>query len=873
MINSFSELVDTLGNYSILEYLDKMGIQHNKNKLICLNPDHKEKTPSMSIKDIGSHGTDKPYVHCFACHFSGDIFKLHSLSLGLDCSNSQDFVDIVKDLADKLEINYNMEPPTPEELKRQSFYRVYSYLFNKLRSVFDKNTPEDIKGYCKERGWASDVDFLPLGVGWLTETDLEETLAAFPSEVDSSFSNEDDFWRLKALFGKGIDKCLVTTYFDQRKRPVGFALRNVAWTEDSSIKKWRNTDGLVPIFDKRSLLYNLPEAKSYLKQASEKVFVFEGQSSCLTSYLNGFGGAVGLGTSICTEEQAYLLKTLNATKYILCLDPDNAGQKGTAHFIKTFSTILGGHRIYVKNYSPLGGLDPDEFIRENSFTEFDEKEDVPAFSWLYEYLTEEKDLRDVLSDLIYLISTFKHAIEREDFCKQLSLSTGYTLQTLLDEVNTIINAKENHYKDKVRDLAGEVFSQIKKDPDSAIRYLDDLRDKVEIVQGEKGNTTATSAYFLDQIMKFQGEAESFEEGFPGFRLPLLPGLQDAINNDWSKGKMLCVGGEENAGKSSLSCFFCYNLALPEAENDIKVMYMTIDDSVPELLPKYIAMAGRHQTRGYNGWENGFPLEINHITRPKYWAKHLRDINPKLEEDMIHAYRVGHNFIKDLVKQERLLLFGVPDCLDLNDFERAIARVRKEDPDTNIFAYLDNIHKLPLIGDARLGFKDISNRMKTLSIKYNIATGGTLEYNSDSSKRQGDMRPTNASLAESRAFKYDASFILHVYNHRHVYGDQSNWYHEVPKLGLPGINKFPVIEAIIGKNKISGDKSTHALLFHPASSWFEEVDLGQIAAVVESRDISAKEGGKPTIRGTSLSDVGPVVSRPSLAQGWGLEEDE
>ena len=54
-------------------------------------------------------------------------------------------------------------------------------------------------------------------------------------------------------------------------------------------------------------------------------------------------------------------------------------------------------------------------------------------------------------------------------------------------------------------------------------------------------------------------------------------------------------GEENAGKSSFSSFTCYNLALPEAENNLHVLYMTIDDSVPELFPKFVAMAGRHRT--------------------------------------------------------------------------------------------------------------------------------------------------------------------------------------------------------------------------------------------------------------------------------------
>jgi hypothetical protein len=289
--------------------------------------------------------------------------------------------------------------------------------------------------------------------------------------------------------------------------------------------------------------------------------------------------------------------------------------------------------------------------------------------------------------------------------------------------------------------------------------------------------------------------------------------------------------------------------------------MTIDDSVPELFPKFVAMAGRHRTRGYRGYADGFPLEINHIVRPKYWGKILRDIDPQLEQDMLYAYKVGYQEIMKMAREERLVLFGIPHAQNLEDFERAIASFRKKYPSDNIFAYLDNIHKLPLgNADARLAFKDISNRVKMASVRHNIAIGGTLEYNSDSNKRQKDQRPTNSSLAESRAFRYDASAIVHVYNHKHVFGDKSNWYHETKSVSRPGVvQKFPVIEAIIGKNKISGDKDTHCFLFHPTSSWFEEVDTYEIAQVVNARDQADDKNNKDYAKKEDV-DV------------WALEDD-
>ena len=230
--------------------------------------------------------------------------------------------------------------------------------------------------------------------------------------------------------------------------------------------------------------------------------------------------------------------------------------------------------------------------------------------------------------------------------------------------------------------------------------------------------------------------------------------------------------------------------------------------------------------------------------------------------MLYAYKVGYQEIMKMAREERLVLFGIPHAQNLEDFERAIASFRKKYPSDNIFAYLDNIHKLPLgNADARLAFKDISNRVKMASVRHNIAIGGTLEYNSDSNKRQKDQRPTNSSLAESRAFRYDASAIVHVYNHKHVFGDKSNWYHETKSVSRPGvIQKFPVIEAIIGKNKISGDKDTHCFLFHPTSSWFEEVDTYEIAQVVQARDNADDKSNKDYAKREDV-DV------------WALEDDD
>ena len=58
------ELKTKLGDYLQTYH----GISHLKNNFNCLNPNHNDQNPSMSLKD--------DYINCFACGKSYDLFSL-----------------------------------------------------------------------------------------------------------------------------------------------------------------------------------------------------------------------------------------------------------------------------------------------------------------------------------------------------------------------------------------------------------------------------------------------------------------------------------------------------------------------------------------------------------------------------------------------------------------------------------------------------------------------------------------------------------------------------------------------------------------------------------------------------------------------------
>lgn len=833
MITNLKDLAQEVKE-SLEEYLmEVLDVEANASGFFqCLNPEHNDSSPSMHITP------DCLHVKCFGCSALYDTTDLAAIRHNLDVEG-EGFVQSVTEAATDLKLDFQLRPPTAEEIKNAIYYGLYQSIAEAVVDIdIDKEayTPE-IKEYVKARGWKMDT-IKALGIGCLTSSTISKLPGIIPEGEPSptSWMEKRDLRRSSDMVSIFSKNKLIFTQHNARGKAVGFTGRDILWEKGSKSPKYVNTSGtLIPIYDKSDLLYNLHNAKAEIRdRALQDIFVFEGQPDVVTSYNTGLKHCVAIGTSTMTERQAYHLKRSGATKIILCFDGDSAGVAGMIKTLNNFLTYFTGLKVYVKLMPE--GQDPDSYIREHNREEFHKIPQLLAIDWLLEHHKERMEPDELAKHMVPFIASFHSAIERETLAKKLALTCDITTATILDEVNAIVYEKEHSIKNRIKEQLEDLHYEAKKNPENALALIDATRTEIEKIESEHETDHLSGDYFAQQMMTFRDENEVFEDVFPGFNMPLMPKFAEAFNNDWSTGSMMCIGGDENTGKTSFSCFLGYNLAIPEAENNIRVVYMTIDDSVKELYRKFVSISGKHRTQGYKGNPNGFDLQINHVVRPKYWAKRLRDIDPGLEESMWHAYRTGYDHILQLARQERLIMIGVPDVRNLQDFRRAMDRLRKKYPDDNLYAYLDNIHKLPLPnGDARIGFKEISNTIKDLSVEYDLAIGGTLEYNTDMSKRSKDGRPTNNSLAESRAFRYDANALVHMYNNLHVKGENSIFYHTEQQPWYNEPKKFPVVEAIIGKNKISDDKMPHFFKFYPGSSWFEYLDRAQAI-----RDAKEKE---------------------------------
>jgi len=141
---------------------------------------------------------------------------------------------------------------------------------------------------------------------------------------------------------------------DIRERVIGFGGRVM----DASQPKYLNSPETL-LFNKRTVLYNIPRAYRAIKEAGHAVVV-EGYMDAIALATNGVPNVVAsLGTAFTPEQSRLLLHY--APEIIFAYDSDAAGQNATMRAL----SIVRSSGAVVKVASFPDGKDPDEFVRKH----------------------------------------------------------------------------------------------------------------------------------------------------------------------------------------------------------------------------------------------------------------------------------------------------------------------------------------------------------------------------------------------------------------------------------------------------------------------------------------------------------------------------
>lgn len=406
-----ADIVKIIGSYVTLK--------KNGHRYVGLCPFHNETAPSFSVDE------QKQVYHCFGCKAGGSVIQFI-----MDIERLS-FQEAVAFLADQLHMPLPEMQNDPAYEKRRSL-KERIYLANKAAARLYHQLlwqPEcaHILEYVQKRG-LSDAVIRRFGIG-----------AAPPSAnigkrlMEEGFSEEElvqaglmlrreertfDMFRNRALF----------PIIDAYGNILGFGGRAMG----DAMPKYLNT-GDTPAFNKRYTVF----AANLLRKAKglTRVILVEGYMDVVALSQFGIEGvAATLGTAL-TPEQAKLLHRF-APEVHLAYDGDRAGQKAILRGLE----VLEAAGVPVRVLDFPGGLDPDEFIRQEGVEAFRALKPISGVQYRMLRAKEQYDMSteegrtEYAKTCAQFLRGVKEPVELDNYLKRLSLETGFSYEVLMQQV-------------------------------------------------------------------------------------------------------------------------------------------------------------------------------------------------------------------------------------------------------------------------------------------------------------------------------------------------------------------------------------------------------------------------------------------------------
>lgn len=431
-----ADIVKVIGSYVTLK--------KNGHRYVGLCPFHNETAPSFSVDE------QKQVYHCFGCKAGGSVIQFV-----MDIERLS-FPEAVAFLADQLHMPLpEMQNDPAYEKHRTLKERIY--LANRTAARMYHQLlwqPESsaILHYLQQRG-LSDAVIRRFGIG-----------AAPPSAqvghrlMEEGFTEEElvqaglmlrregrtfDMFRNRAMFP------IIDTYGNV----LGFGGRAMG----DAMPKYLNTSD-TPAFNKRYTVF----AANLLRKARglTRVILVEGYMDVVALSQFGVEGvAATLGTAL-TPEQARLLHRF-APEVHIAYDGDRAGQKAILRGLE----VLEGENVPVRVLDFPGGLDPDEFIRQEGLEAFQALKPISAVTYR---MRREKERHDVSTEegrieyakaCAAILRGVKEPVELENHLRHLSVETGFSKEVLMQQIGAapppkvVTAAKREGFRQKAREVS------------------------------------------------------------------------------------------------------------------------------------------------------------------------------------------------------------------------------------------------------------------------------------------------------------------------------------------------------------------------------------------------------------------------------------
>jgi len=342
-IRDRTDILSLIGKYVTLRKAGR--------NFVGLCPFHAEKTPSFSVNP------EKGIYKCFGCGKGGNAVTFLMEIEGMS------FVDAVRDLGNRCGIRVEADTRTKDKADDKT--AVLYTVNEEARVYFTANlrTPEGAKAveYLKKRGLDGQtarlfqIGYAPPGwdglISHLRHAGRSDTLLVTAGLAIEGGRGIYDRFRDRVIF----------PIRDHRERCVGFGGRIIGDGEP----KYLNSPE-TPVYHKGDVLYGLDITREEIRKAGRAVVV-EGYLDLIALFQAGVRNVVAtLGTALTKDHIGRLKKYTR--EVVLLFDPDEAGMNAAERTLPLF----GEGAVYARAAVLPGGDDPDDFVRKNGVTAFED---------------------------------------------------------------------------------------------------------------------------------------------------------------------------------------------------------------------------------------------------------------------------------------------------------------------------------------------------------------------------------------------------------------------------------------------------------------------------------------------------------------------
>lgn len=394
--------------------------------LFGLCPFHDENTPSFTVNE------EKQIFSCFSCHRAGNVFKF------VEELDKLSFPEAVKKVADYAGIQLDVQsntysrPENPRLQRQKQILKMCEDFMHHL--LLNTESGSAALKYVEVRGMSAEV-IDHFGIGYapddakLMGTFLRQQQVTEDEMRASGMFSERDNGQLNGRFVNRV----MFPLRNEHGETVGFSGRRMS---DQQNAKYLNSPE-TELFNKSQLLFNLDEARSHAR-SGEPVYLFEGFMDVISAYSAGIhSGVASMGTALTSQQIQIIERT--GKQLVVCYDGDQPGQDATQRAL----TLLRGSSLTVSAVILPGGVDPDEFIKQQGAAAFQKQLQsvLTPTAFSLRYLAAGVDMANDHAKLTYINSALQQiesvtdGVERALYMQQLADQTGMPQDVLQAELD------------------------------------------------------------------------------------------------------------------------------------------------------------------------------------------------------------------------------------------------------------------------------------------------------------------------------------------------------------------------------------------------------------------------------------------------------